>query len=136
MYLLCRSVYEISGKLVTIHLLVHHTQHWVIWQGLTHPHKRVHHDHASICGICRVLDRSAGIGHFSRVDVYSSLGPCRFSRLDVFNLAPLDTISTMAHTTASRFPFFSFFLFLKRKIFCFYLVLLKILRINLKKRNA
>ena len=73
--------------------------------GLTHPHKRVHHDHASICGICRVLDRSAGIGHFSRVDVYSSLGPCRFSRLDVFNLAPLDTISTMAHTTASRFLF-------------------------------
>ena len=33
-------------------------------RGRTHPHKRVHHDHASICGICRVLDRSTGIGHF------------------------------------------------------------------------
>jgi hypothetical protein len=76
-------------------------------RGRTHPHKRVHHDHASICGICRVLDSSAGIGHFLRVKVFSSLGPCRFSRLHVFNHLP-DTI--FMRRTQRPVVFFFFFL--------------------------
>ena len=94
----------------------------------THPDKRVHHDHARICGVGRILDGSAGIRHLhctlqkAPAPASTDAAPCSLSAVRPHpSSSPLcarvpargcSTVQTVRQTTKSFFDHF----FLPRKL--------------------